>query len=527
MLGYALEYSVALAMEFWLSLKMLFGRGFDVIHACNPPDTIFLIGGFYKLFGKKFVFDHHDINPELYEAKFGKRGFGRRLLVALERMSFSTADMVISTNESYRQIAIDRGGKNPKTCSWCARAPTCRASARCPPNPALKQGRKYLVGYVGVMGKQEGIDLLLQAVQLIVHHLKRTDIHFGLVGGGTELPAMRELAKQLGVAEYVTFTGRAPDAELLEMLNTADICVNPDRANDMNDRSTMNKIMEYMALGQARRAVRPDRRARVGRRGVLVRASERRRRSRAEDGGAARRREPAHPHGSHRPRARRAGALLATRGAAPARGLRTSDWRSIMKKFLLACCAVMALARATGAMAQDANYTVKPGDLLSISVWKEPDLQRPALVRPDGSFSFPLVGEIDAKGKTVADLNKTMSQKLAKYISDPVVTVSIQEIKGNKVYVIGQVNKPGEFIMNPTVDVMQALSMAGGTTPFASLGRHHHPAPHAHGQAVTAIPLQRCRAWQAARSEHRSAERRRGGRAVRHATEDSAVRGSP
>jgi glycosyltransferase involved in cell wall biosynthesis len=116
-----------------------------------------------------------------------------------------------------------------------------------PPSP---KKRKFLVGYVGVMGKQEGIDLLLQAVQLIVHHLKRTDIHFGLVGGGTELPAMRALARQLGVDEYVTFTGRAPDAELLEMLNTADICVNPDRANAMNDRSTMNKIMEYMALGK-------------------------------------------------------------------------------------------------------------------------------------------------------------------------------------------------------------------------------------------------------------------------------------
>jgi len=141
-----------------------------------------------------------------------------------------------------------------------------------------------------------------------------------------------------------------------------------------------------------------------------------------------------------------------------------------MKKFLLACCVIVALAWATGAMAQDANYTVKPGDLLSISVWKEPDLQKDTLVRPDGSFSFPLVGEVDAKGKTVADLTKTMGLRLAKYISDAVVTVSIQEIKGNKVYVIGQVNKPGEFIMNPSVDVMQALSMAGGTTPFASLG---------------------------------------------------------
>jgi polysaccharide export outer membrane protein len=141
-----------------------------------------------------------------------------------------------------------------------------------------------------------------------------------------------------------------------------------------------------------------------------------------------------------------------------------------MKKFLLACCVVVALAWASGAMAQDPNYTVKPGDMLSISVWKEPDLQKETLVRPDGSFSFPLVGEVDAKGKTVADLTKTMGQRLAKYISDPVVTVSIQEIKGNKVYVIGQVNKPGEFIMNPSVDVMQALSMAGGTTPLASLG---------------------------------------------------------
>ncbi len=249
-LGYALEYGVALIMEFWLSLKVAFGRGFDVLHACNPPDTIFLIGSFYKLFGKKFVFDHHDINPELYEAKFGKRGWGRRLLVALERMSFRSAHMVISTNESYRNIAIDRGGKDPKDIFVVRSGPDLTRIKRMPPNPARKKGRRYLVGYVGVMGKQEGIDLLLQAVQLIVHHLKRTDIHFGLVGGGTELQAMRELAVQLGVADYVTFTGRASDAELLEMLNTADICVNPDRANDMNDRSTMNKIMEYMALGK-------------------------------------------------------------------------------------------------------------------------------------------------------------------------------------------------------------------------------------------------------------------------------------
>ncbi len=249
-LGYALEYSVALVMEFWLSLKVLFGRGFDVLHACNPPDTIFLIGGFYKLFGKKFVFDHHDINPELYEAKFGKRGFGHRLLSWLERRTFRTADMVISTNESYRQIALTRGSVKPRDVFVVRSGPDLTRMKQVPANPALKKGRRHLVGYVGVMGKQEGIDLLLRAVQLIVRQHGRTDIQFGLVGGGTELPAMRQLAKDLGVEEYVTFTGRVPDFELLEMLNTADICVNPDRANTMNDRSTMNKVMEYMALGK-------------------------------------------------------------------------------------------------------------------------------------------------------------------------------------------------------------------------------------------------------------------------------------
>lgn len=115
-------------------------------------------------------------------------------------------------------------------------------------------------------------------------------------------------------------------------------------------------------------------------------------------------------------------------------------------------------------------YAVKPGDLLQIAVWKEPELQRPVLVRPDGGFSFPLAGEVDARGKTVADLQKQITERLKKYISDPVVTVSVQEVRGNKVYVIGQVNKPGEFVVNPSVDVMQALSMAGGTTAFASLG---------------------------------------------------------
>ena len=138
---------------------------------------------------------------------------------------------------------------------------------------------------------------------------------------------------------------------------------------------------------------------------------------------------------------------------------------------LLASAApAFAAAPAAPAAPSPDAYTVKPGDVLSISVWKEPDLQGPVLVRPDGSFSFPLAGQMDARGKTVADLQSLVTEKLRKYISDPVVTVSVQEVKGNKVYVLGQVNKPGEFIVNPRVDVMQALSMAGGTTPFAALG---------------------------------------------------------
>ncbi len=248
--GYALEYSWALCAEFLLSLRVLMRRGFDVIHACNPPDTIFILGRFYKLFGKKFLFDHHDINPELYEAKFNRQDFFYRVMLALERWTFRAADVSIATNESYRRIAIERGGMPADRVFVVRSGPDLRRLQILPPVPALKRGRRYLVGYVGVMGRQEGIDLLLAAVRHIVVDLNRSDVHFGLVGGGTELPAMQEMAHDLGVAEYVTFTGRVPDRELLEMLNTADVCVNPDVANAMNDKSTMNKIMEYMALGK-------------------------------------------------------------------------------------------------------------------------------------------------------------------------------------------------------------------------------------------------------------------------------------
>ena len=249
-LGYLVEYASALVWTFFLSWKVLFKRGFDVIHACNPPDLFFLIGGFFKLLGKKFLFDHHDANPELYEAKFGRRDFLWKVMVWLERMTFRFADVSIATNQSYRRIAIERGGMAPERVFVVRSGPSLERLKIVPPVESLRQGKRFLVGYVGVMGRQEGIDYLLRAVAHLVHDLRRCDVHFGLVGGGTSLEEMKALAKELGVAEYVTFTGRVADAELLAMLNTADVCVNPDVANDMNDISTMNKIMEYMALGK-------------------------------------------------------------------------------------------------------------------------------------------------------------------------------------------------------------------------------------------------------------------------------------
>ncbi len=249
--GYAVEYTAALWHSFRLAWKVRRERGFDAIHACNPPDLLFLIGGFFKLFcGTRFLFDHHDINPELYEAKFGRRDLFWKLMVWLERWTFRTADVSIATNESYKRIAVERGGMEPEKVYVVRSGPKLDRLRIVPPVEELKRGRRFLVGYVGVMGKQEGIDLLLQAARHVVKEMGRTDVHFGLVGGGTSLEEMKQLAMELGIADFVTFTGRVPDQAMLEMLNTADICVNPDVANGMNDKSTMNKIMEYMALGK-------------------------------------------------------------------------------------------------------------------------------------------------------------------------------------------------------------------------------------------------------------------------------------
>jgi glycosyltransferase involved in cell wall biosynthesis len=249
--GYLVEYSSALYYQFILSLKIFFKRGFDVIHACNPPDNIFLIGGFYKLFFRKnFLFDHHDINPELYLAKFGKKDLFYRVMLLWEKWTFKMADVSIATNESYKEIAIKRGCMKPENVYIVRSGPDLKRTKKVPGNDKWKKQKKFLVGYVGVMGAQEGLDYLLKGISFLVNVLKRKNIHFILVGGGTELEQLKTMTEQMKIGAYVTFTGRVSDEILMEILSTADVCVNPDVVNDMNNKSTMNKIMEYMALGK-------------------------------------------------------------------------------------------------------------------------------------------------------------------------------------------------------------------------------------------------------------------------------------
>lgn len=245
-LGYLFEYSTAIFWELVLSIKIFFKKRFHVIHGCNPPDLIFLTALPFKLFGVKYVFDHHDINPELYIAKFGKKDFFYRCMIWLERLTFKTANFSIATNESYKQIAIERG-KMPKDKVQVVRSgPSLERIKLTPGNEKYKKGRSYLIGYVGVIGVQEGLDLLLEAVKYLI--TKRQDVQFAIVGGGTSLEDIKKMASEMGLEDYVDFYGRVSDEKLLDVLNTCDVCVNPDKPTVMNNLSTMNKIMEYMAL---------------------------------------------------------------------------------------------------------------------------------------------------------------------------------------------------------------------------------------------------------------------------------------
>jgi len=254
-LSYVWEFLYCWLQTARLSVVALARHGFDVIHAANPPDTFWAIAALYKLFGKRYVFDHHDLCPELYLSRFGEdhRGsFMHRALGFLEWAQFRTADLVISTNESYRQIAISRGHVRADRVVVVRSGPSRERFATVRPvDESLKRGRRFLVAYLGVMAPQDGVDHLLRAARVLVKDRGRDDVAFTLVGAGDSFEDLKTMARELGIEDRVEFTGRIPDADVERILATADVCVCPDPRNPLNDVSTMNKVLEYMACGRA------------------------------------------------------------------------------------------------------------------------------------------------------------------------------------------------------------------------------------------------------------------------------------
>ncbi len=247
--GFLFEYSCAFFFEFLYTLWIYLRHGFDVIQGCNPPDDIFLVALPFKLFGVKYIFDHHDANPELYVSKYERQGTFYKILIGLEKLSYRYSNVVMVTNASYQNMAIARGGVRPDNVFIVRNGPDLRTFKSVAPNPARKHGKPYLVGYVGNMNFQDGLDILIEVAKQ-VKVMGRNDVYFTCVGKGPELKALRQMVVDLGLAGTVEFTGRISDEELIEILSTADVCVNPDRPSEMNDVSTMIKIMEYMAMGK-------------------------------------------------------------------------------------------------------------------------------------------------------------------------------------------------------------------------------------------------------------------------------------
>lgn len=246
--AYAQEYIHSLWHMFKLAKKVKREQGFDVIHGCNPPDLIFLLGLRYRLAGVRYLFDHHDVCPELFEAKFNKKGLLYRIMLIWEWMTFKVAKVSIATNESFKEIAIRRGKMKPDDVFVVRSAPRIEKFEIQPPDPAIKKGAKTLMGYVGVIGQQEGMDLLVEAAEYLIHDLGHEDVHFAIVGFGPHLPEVEKDVKARNLESYFTFTGALYGEDLLKVLNSADIGVSPDPKNTMNNISTMNKVMEYMTL---------------------------------------------------------------------------------------------------------------------------------------------------------------------------------------------------------------------------------------------------------------------------------------
>lgn len=249
-LSFLVEFAYSWIATAVLSVRVLLGPGFDVLQACNPPDIYFVLAACYKPLGKRFLFDQHDLSPEIYALRFPRPSpLALRLLCSLERLCHRTADHVITVNESVRELLIARTGSPPDKVSVVRNGPDLRRLHRVEPRPELRQGKRYLCCYLGVMGPQDGVDLLLRAIHVLTCELGRHDCHFLLMGFGDRLEELKRLATELGIQDVVTFTGRVGDAEIRASLSSADLGLSPDPKNAFNDVCTMVKALEYMAFG--------------------------------------------------------------------------------------------------------------------------------------------------------------------------------------------------------------------------------------------------------------------------------------
>jgi glycosyltransferase involved in cell wall biosynthesis len=249
--AYMLEYGVAMVMTLLLSLKVLLRHGFDIIHVANPPDTYFLIGLMYRLLGKRFIFDQHDLSPELYQVKFsGQMQVLHRLLLVMERCSYRIATLVITSNRTIKDFAIKRGHVQANKVFAVYNGVDLNRIKRVSPEPELKRGRRFLLAFVGAMEVQDGVEYLLLALHTLVHKRGRQDVSLVLMGDGDYTPALRKLAHELHLDEYVHFNGWTQAKDVVRFLSVADVGLVPEPQNGLNEYCTLGKTLEYMAVGK-------------------------------------------------------------------------------------------------------------------------------------------------------------------------------------------------------------------------------------------------------------------------------------
>jgi glycosyltransferase involved in cell wall biosynthesis len=247
--GFGREFAHCLFHTRRLLRQIARERRIDAIQACNPPDTFFTLVRPYRRAGAKFVFDQHDLCPEVYASRFQRPS--RALLAGLrllERGTYRAADHVISTNDSFRRVAMTRGHRRPDDVTVVRSGPRAALMQREAPEPELRNGRRYLCCYLGIMGPQDGVDIAVRAAEELVRRRGRDDVQFALLGFGDCYDDLRALTSELGLDPWVTFTGRADDRMITRYLSTADLGLSPDPRNPMNDLCTMNKTLEYMAF---------------------------------------------------------------------------------------------------------------------------------------------------------------------------------------------------------------------------------------------------------------------------------------